>query len=120
MREMRTCPFCGKYRSRHLGGHIRTRHPELIGTIRRRHTEKRTPDRLRRALDNADPIAVERLRDTVNGGGRLRRGDAHPDDRLAALITAVVRGEPVGRYGVNGETIVHVRQLVEAGDLCLT
>lgn len=69
-----------------------------------------TPGRVARAVEDCDPIAVERIVDAVLQGDRP---SGHIDDRLAAAVVCVRRGRrarAMHRLGLSGQTQRVVRE----------
>ena len=70
-----------------------------------------TPERVRRAVDDCDTVAVERIVDAVLQGDRP---SGHIDDRLAAAVECVRRGRRatfLHRLGLSGTTQRVVREV---------
>lgn len=106
------CGLCnGSYEAKNLGAHMRSQHG-VSG-----HARGRSPERIASALLLADPVGVERILTAVREDRPI--GRPHPDDRLAALVTALLHHDrPMAhRFGVNGQTIIHIQRLIADGTI---
>lgn len=75
---------------------------------------------MHRALVQCDPVSVERLLVAAETGVRVKRGMAHPDDRMAAVIESCRRKLPWTtrmRLGVNGTTVCAIDRWLDDGSL---
>lgn len=106
------CGLCEiEYAATSLGAHMKHEHG-VSG-----YGQARSPERIASALLLADPVGVERILEAVSEDRPI--GRPHPDDRIAALVTALLHhDQPMAhRFGVNGQTITHIRRLIADGTI---